>query len=350
MSKTDKTRPQHDVREHSRLVVDTPKQTPRTCHVARGRLRRRGLRQAADRHRLHLGNLTPCNMHIDELAKEAVAGADEAGGKGVLFNTITVSDGISMGTPGMRYSLVSREVIADSIETVVGAQGFDGRDRHRRLRQEHARLRDGDRPAEPAGGLRLWRHHPARQNAARHRLGVRGGRGACERHASATNSCTRSSARRFPGPAAAAACTRPIPWPPRSRRSACRCPDSSAQEAVSRQQTHRLPPRRRGRMATAQGGITPERHPDAQGLRERDHDDDRAGGLDQRGAAPARHRARGAGEAVDRRLHAHRQARAGAGRRPPERPLPHVRTDRDRRHPAADENACCTRVCSTATA
>src|SRR6185503_17046044 len=61
-----------------------------------------------------------------ELAREAVAGADAAGGKGVLFNTITVSDGISMGSPGMRYSLVSREVIADSIETVVGAEGFDG--------------------------------------------------------------------------------------------------------------------------------------------------------------------------------------------------------------------------------
>ncbi len=71
-------------------------------------------------------NLTPCNMHIDELARWAAAGADEAGAKAVTFNTITVSDGISMGTPGMRYSLVSREIIADSIETVVGAQGFDG--------------------------------------------------------------------------------------------------------------------------------------------------------------------------------------------------------------------------------
>lgn len=70
--------------------------------------------------------VTPCNMHIDQLADAAVMGADEAGGKAVLFNTITVSDGISMGTPGMRYSLASREVIADSIETVVGAQGFDG--------------------------------------------------------------------------------------------------------------------------------------------------------------------------------------------------------------------------------
>ncbi|MCZ6618380.1 MAG: dihydroxy-acid dehydratase [Gammaproteobacteria bacterium] len=70
--------------------------------------------------------VTPCNMHINDLAEAAAKGADEAGGKSVVFNTITVSDGISMGTPGMRYSLVSREVIADSIETVVGAQGFDG--------------------------------------------------------------------------------------------------------------------------------------------------------------------------------------------------------------------------------
>ncbi|MEZ7971854.1 MAG: dihydroxy-acid dehydratase [Pseudomonadales bacterium] len=71
-------------------------------------------------------NLTPCNMHINELADAAGMGADESGGKAVTFNTITVSDGISMGSPGMRYSLVSREVIADSIETVVCAEGFDG--------------------------------------------------------------------------------------------------------------------------------------------------------------------------------------------------------------------------------
>jgi dihydroxy-acid dehydratase len=71
-------------------------------------------------------NLTPCNMHIDTLARVAADGADRAGGKSVTFSTITVSDGISMGSPGMRFSLVSREVIADSIETVVGAQGFDG--------------------------------------------------------------------------------------------------------------------------------------------------------------------------------------------------------------------------------
>jgi len=70
--------------------------------------------------------VTPCNMHIDQLAVHVAQGINQAGGKAVVFNTITVSDGISMGTEGMKYSLVSREVIADSIETVAGCEGFDG--------------------------------------------------------------------------------------------------------------------------------------------------------------------------------------------------------------------------------
>src|SRR6195256_3304533 len=115
-----------DQRKYSRLVVDGPKQTP-----SRAMLRAVGF-QDADFGKSQIGvastwaNITPCNMHIAELAREAVTGADAAGGKSVLFNTITVSDGISMGSPGMRYSLVSREIIADSIEAVVGAAGFDG--------------------------------------------------------------------------------------------------------------------------------------------------------------------------------------------------------------------------------
>ncbi|HEV2693478.1 MAG TPA: dihydroxy-acid dehydratase [Verrucomicrobiae bacterium] len=71
-------------------------------------------------------NVTPCNMHIDKLALEAEKGANAGGGKAIIFNTITISDGISMGSEGMKYSLVSREVIADSIETVVGCGGMDG--------------------------------------------------------------------------------------------------------------------------------------------------------------------------------------------------------------------------------
>src|SRR5271168_2575913 len=70
--------------------------------------------------------VTPCNAHIDQLAIAAAEGVAKAGSKPLIFNTITISDGISMGTQGMKYSLVSREVIADSIETVVGCAGMDG--------------------------------------------------------------------------------------------------------------------------------------------------------------------------------------------------------------------------------
>src|SRR5690625_2998405 len=69
--------------------------------------------------------VTPCNIHIKDLAESAKKGSRDAGGAPMIFNTITVSDGISMGTEGMRYSLPSRDVIADSIETVVGAESLD---------------------------------------------------------------------------------------------------------------------------------------------------------------------------------------------------------------------------------
>jgi len=115
-----------DLRQHSSVIVDGLTQAPN-----RAMLYPVGFTEA-DFQRPQVGiastwsMVTPCNMHINELAEAAALGADEAGAKSVQFNTITVSDGISMGTPGMRYSLVSREVIADSIEAVVCAQGFDG--------------------------------------------------------------------------------------------------------------------------------------------------------------------------------------------------------------------------------
>lgn len=115
-----------ELRRYSRVVVDGDEQAP-----SRAMLRAVGFEED-DFARPQIGiastwsMVTPCNMHIDGLAEEAMKGADSAGAKGVIFNTISVSDGISMGTPGMRYSLVSREIIADSIEAVVGAEGFDG--------------------------------------------------------------------------------------------------------------------------------------------------------------------------------------------------------------------------------
>ena len=115
-----------DLRTYSRIVVDGPEQAP-----SRAMLRAVGFGED-DFKKPQIGiastwsMVTPCNMHIKDLAEEARSGADEAGAKGVIFNTISVSDGISMGTPGMRYSLVSREIIADSIEAVTAAEGFDG--------------------------------------------------------------------------------------------------------------------------------------------------------------------------------------------------------------------------------
>ena len=115
-----------DKRKYSSEIVDGVEQAP-----SRAMLRAVGF-ESDDFYKPQVGiastwsMVTPCNMHIDKLAESVAEGANTSGTKPVIFNTITVSDGISMGTKGMRYSLVSREVIADSIETVVGGQGFDG--------------------------------------------------------------------------------------------------------------------------------------------------------------------------------------------------------------------------------
>ncbi|MDO4223305.1 MAG: dihydroxy-acid dehydratase [Acinetobacter sp.] len=115
-----------DIRSHSAPVFDGVENAP-----ARSMLRAVGFTDD-DFKKPQIGvastwaNVTPCNMHIDGLAREVEKGVNSANGKAVIFNTITISDGISNGTEGMKYSLLSREVIADSIETVVGCQGFDG--------------------------------------------------------------------------------------------------------------------------------------------------------------------------------------------------------------------------------
>ena len=115
-----------NIRPHSSIIVDGDARAP-----SRSMLRAVGFKDK-DFNKPQVGvastwaEVTPCNMHIDRLARRAASAVDNAGGKALIFNTITVSDGISMGTEGMKYSLVSREVIADSIETVVGCEGFDG--------------------------------------------------------------------------------------------------------------------------------------------------------------------------------------------------------------------------------
>jgi len=115
-----------DLRKYSSQVIDGIEAAP-----ARAMLRAVGFTDADfDKPQIGIAStwamVTPCNMHIDKLALEAEKGANAAGAKGVIFNTITISDGIANGTEGMKYSLVSREVIADSIEVVTGCEGFDG--------------------------------------------------------------------------------------------------------------------------------------------------------------------------------------------------------------------------------
>ncbi|MBT8146884.1 MAG: dihydroxy-acid dehydratase [Gammaproteobacteria bacterium] len=115
-----------DPRKYSKIVVDGVEQAP-----SRAMLRAVGF-DDDDFKKPQVGiastwsMVTPCNMHINKLAEDVNEGVDSAQGKGVIYNTITISDGISMGTEGMKYSLVSREVIADSIETVSGCMGHDG--------------------------------------------------------------------------------------------------------------------------------------------------------------------------------------------------------------------------------
>src|ERR1700722_8930623 len=121
-----KSNPAPNLRQFSGPMLDGPERAP-----SRGMLYAVGFKKE-DFQKTIVGGastwsmVTPCNVHIDGLARESAKGVDEAGGKSIIFNTITVSDGISMGTEGMKYSLVSREVIADSIETVAGCEGFDG--------------------------------------------------------------------------------------------------------------------------------------------------------------------------------------------------------------------------------
>ena len=113
-------------RAQSSLMVDGPERAPSRAMLHAVGFEKADFRKAQVGIASTWSMVTPCNMHIDQLAVQVTQGVNAHGGKGVVFNTITISDGISMGTSGMNYSLVSREVIADSIETVAGCEGFDG--------------------------------------------------------------------------------------------------------------------------------------------------------------------------------------------------------------------------------
>ncbi len=119
-------KPADPLRPYSSVVLDGPERAPSRAMLYPVGFKPEDFKKPLIGIASTWSMVTPCNMHIDKLALEAEKGANEAGGKAIIFNTISVSDGISMGSEGMKYSLVSREVIADSIETVVGCEGMDG--------------------------------------------------------------------------------------------------------------------------------------------------------------------------------------------------------------------------------
>ena len=263
----------------------------------------------------------------------------KAGAKPVIFNTITVSDAISMGTEGMKYSLVSREVIADSIETVMGAEGFDGLvaiggcDKNMpacvmamaRLNRPAVFVYGGTilpgmfqgKPVDIVSVFEAVGQHAAGKlsDAALADL---------EQHA-------------CPGAGSCGGMYTANTMASAIEALGLSLPNSSAQAAVSDDKKHDCV-----RAGAAVANLIEKqhpsaRHPDAQGVRKRDRHDQRARRIDQRRAAPAGDRARGRREAVDGRLHAHRQARAGDRRSQAERQIRDGGADQDRRPDAADE-------------
>ena len=121
-----KTSKKTNLRPHSSIMLDGPDRAPSRAMLYPTGFKSKDFNKPVIGIASTWSNVTPCNMHIDLLAQESERGTNAAGGKAIIFNTITISDGISMGTEGMKYSLVSREVIADSIETVVGCECMDG--------------------------------------------------------------------------------------------------------------------------------------------------------------------------------------------------------------------------------
>ena len=114
-----------DLRKYSKIVVDGDSQAPSISMLRAVGFKNEDFAKPQIGIASTWSMVTPCNMHINRLAEEVSKGTHEAGGNGIIYNAITISDGISMGTEGMKYSLVSREVIADSVETVSGCMGHD---------------------------------------------------------------------------------------------------------------------------------------------------------------------------------------------------------------------------------
>ena len=196
-----------------------------------------------------------------------------------------------MGTDGMSYSLQSRDLIADSIETVMGAQWYDACIAHPRLRQEHARLPDGDGPPQPprASWSTAARSAPAARRDERTKLDIVSAFQVLRRIHRRQDHRRRAARDRppqpAPAPAPAAACTPPTRWPRPSKRMGMSLPYSSSIPAEDPRQARRVPSRRRGDPHLLENDLKPRDIMTRAGVRKRDGDRHGARRLDQRRAA-----------------------------------------------------------------
>ena len=226
-----------DLKPRSRDVTDGMERA-----AARGMLRAVGMRDE-DFGKPQIGiasswnEITPCNLSLQRLGIAAKEGVHRAGGFPMEFGTISVSDGISMGHVGMHYSLVSREIIADSVETVVQAERLDGTVLLAGCDKSLPGHADGRGPAGPRGGVRLRGFDPARpprRPGGQHRRRVRGRRRVRAGSDQPRGARRRSSGRSVPARARAAACTPRTRWPSPAEALGLALPGSAAPPAVDR--------------------------------------------------------------------------------------------------------------------
>ena len=296
----------------------------------------------------------PCNYNHRRLAERVKAGIRAAGGTPMEFNTISVSDGVSMGTEGMKASLVSREVVADSIELVVRGHLLDGVVCLIGCDKTDPGRGDGARAPRRPGADPLQRDDlsghdqgPAQRDG---RVGVRGDRGVSGRARSRLDELYEVETLACPGRAPAAASTPPTrcrwcwsSWAsrrPGSTRSRPRIRPRTTRRVAAGELVMDLVRRTCGRRRFVTRESLDERH--------------RVGGrdrrLDQRRAAPAGHRPRVRDPARHRRVRGHRRPDADRRRHAAGRPLHRVRPVRRRRRRRSSCASCSSgRGCSTAT-
>ena len=300
-----------DMKPRSHEVTDGMERAP-----ARAMLRAVGMTDA-DWGKAQVGvasswnEVTPCNMPLDRLAKRAKVGVRDAGGFPLEFMTIAISDGISMGHEGMRGSLVSREIIADSVECVMHSERLDalvtfaGCDK-----SLPGMLMAAARLNLPSvflyGGSILPGHY---KDQALDVVSVFEAVGACAAGTITENELGEIERRACPTEGSCAGHVhREHDGGGRARRSAWRCPGSASPPAVDRRRDDFAYESGRAVMNLLELDLRPAPDHDEGSVRERDRGRDGARRLDERGAAPARDRARGARRARARRLQPHRRA------------------------------------------